>query len=214
MHHGTFLHSVSCESCVFDWKVLCALYIKRLNLWCHLYDNSTSLVINRRKSFFLYICVCFVCISHTYHASFYTLHITWTLQSCACCFLMQFFFFYRNSIQTSGAIYFNLKSLQAVVCFFVLLCSVIVFIFHFYRVFLCFDTNLQINFTWFSGKILHRYYTDFSIKIFFFQWKWVKRIFFLCAFGNCLDLYIIVLMFKVIDIEEFSPVWFLWYLGI
>lgn len=130
MHHGTFLHSVSCESCVFDWKVLCALYIKRLNLWCHLYDNSTSLVINRRKSFFLYICVCFVCISHTYHASFYTLHITLTLQSCACCFLMQFFFFfYRNSIQTSGAIYFNLKSLQAVVCFFVLLCSVIVFIF-------------------------------------------------------------------------------------
>lgn len=119
MHHGTFLHSVSCESCVFDWKVLCALYIKRLNLWCHLYDNSTSLAINcRRKSFFLYICVCFVCISRTYHASFYTLHITLTLQSCACCFLMQFFFFYRNSIQTSGAIYFNLKSLQAVVCFF------------------------------------------------------------------------------------------------
>lgn len=168
MHHGTFLHSVSCESCVFDWKVLCALYIKRLNLWCHLYDNLTS----------LYICVCFVCISHTYHASFYTLHITLTLQSCACCFLMQFFFFYRNSIQTSGAIYFNLKSLQAVVCFFVLLCSVIVFIFHFYRVFVCFDTNLQINFTQFSGKILHRYYTDFSINFFSFQWKWVKRIFY------------------------------------
>lgn len=74
-------------------RFLCALYIKRLNLWCHLYDNSASLVINGRKSFFLYICVCFVCISHTYHASFYTLHITWTLQSCACCFLMQFFFF-------------------------------------------------------------------------------------------------------------------------
>lgn len=180
MHHGTFLHSVSCESCVFDWKVLCALYIKRLNLWCHLYDNSTSLVINGRKSFFLYICVCFVCISHTYHASFYTLHITLMLQSCACCFLMQFFFFffYRNSIQTSGAIYFNLKSLQAVVCFFVLLCSVIVFIFHFYRVFVCFDTNLQINFTQFSGKLLHRYYTDFSINFFSSRWKWVKRIFY------------------------------------
>lgn len=95
-----------------------------------------------------------------------------------------FFFFYRNSIQTSGAIYFNLKSLQAVVCFFVLLCSVIVFIFHFYRVFVCFDTNLQINFTQFSGKILHRYYTDFSIN--FFSVKMSKKDF-LCAFGNCLD---------------------------
>lgn len=117
---------------------------------------------------------------------FYTLHITLMLQSCACCFLMQFFFFffYRNSIQTSGAIYFNLKSLQAVVCFFVLLCSVIVFIFHFYRVFVCFDTNLQINFTQFSGKILHRYYTDFSIN--FFSVKMSKKDF-LCAFGNCLD---------------------------
>lgn len=94
------------------------------------------------------------------------------------------FFFYRNSIQTSGAIYFNLKSLQAVVCFFVLLCSVIVFIFHFYRVFVCFDTNLQINFTQFSGKILHRYYTDFSIN--FFSVKMSKKDF-LCAFGNCLD---------------------------
>lgn len=175
MGHSFILYLVNC---VFDWKVLCALYIKRLNLWCHLYDNSTSLVINGRKSFFLYICVCFVCISHTYHASFYTLHITLMLQSCACCFLMQFFFFYRNSIQTSGAIYFNLKSLQAVVCFFVLLCSVIVFIFHFYRVFVCFDTNLQMNFTQFSGKILHRYYTDFSINFFSFQWKWVKRIFY------------------------------------
>lgn len=115
-----------------------------------------------------------------------------------------FFFFYRNSIQTSGAIYFNLKSLQGVVCFFVLLCSVIVFIFHFYRVFVYFDTNLQINFTQFSGKILHRYYTDFSIN--FFSVKMSKKDF-LCEFGNCLDLYIIVLMFKVIDIVEFSPVW-------
>lgn len=95
-------------------------------------------------------------------------------------FWCNFFFFYRNSIQTSGAIYFNLKCLQAVVCFFVLLCSVIVFIFHFYRVFVCFDTNLQINFTQFSGKILHRYYTDFSINFFSFQWKWVKGIFFMC----------------------------------
>lgn len=128
-------------------------------------------------------------------------------------FWCNFFFFYRNSIQTSGAIYFNLKSLQAVVCFFVLLCSVIVFIFHFYRVFVCFDTNLQINFTQFSGKILHRYYTDFSINFFFLSVKMSKKDF-LCAFGNCLDLYIIVLMFKVIDIVEFSPVWFLWYLGI
>lgn len=68
--------------------------------------------------------------------------------------------------------------------FFVLLCSVIVFIFHFYRVFVCFDTNLQINFTQFSGKILHRYYTDFSIN--FFSVKMSKKDF-LCAFGNCLD---------------------------
>lgn len=145
MHHGTFLHSASCESCVSDWDVMhvyiYALYIKveflYTSLWCHLYNNITSLVINGRKSFFfIYIYVCLLCmyISHTYHASFYTLHITFKLQSCACCFLMQtffsfLFFFYKNSIQTNGAIYFDLKSLQAVVCFFVLLCSVIVFIF-------------------------------------------------------------------------------------
>lgn len=181
MHHGTFLHSVSCESCVFDWKVLCALYIKRLNLWCHLHNNLTSLVINGRKSFFLYICVCFVCISHTYHASFYTLHIlTLTLQSCACCFLMQFFFFFLQKFNSNKWCYlFQLKIFASCcVFFFVLLCSVIVFIFHFYRVFVCFDTNLQINFTQFSGKILHRYYTDFSINFFSFQWKWVKRIFY------------------------------------
>lgn len=176
-------------------------------MWCHLYDNSTSLVINRRKSFFLYICVCFVCISHTYHASFYTLHITLTLQSCACCFLMHFFFFfYRNSIQTSGAIYFNWKSLQAVVCFFVLLCSVIVYIFHFYRVFVCFDTNLQINFTQFSGKILHRYYTDFSINFFsvkmsigFFMCIW-KLSRFWCS--------------KLLTLWSFPQYGFIWYLGI
>lgn len=72
---------------------MCSVY-KKVEFVMSLYDNSTSLVINGRKSFFLYICVCFVCISHTYHASFYTLHITLTLQSCACCFLMQFFFFF------------------------------------------------------------------------------------------------------------------------
>lgn len=127
-----------------------------------------------------------------------------------------FFFFYRNSIQTSGAIYFNWKSLQAVVCFFVLLCSVIdnVFIFHFYRVFVCFDTNLQINFTQFSGKILHRYYTDFSINFFFFLWKWVKRIFFFYVHFKLSRFIYQCLMFNIIDSVEFSPVWFLWYWGI
>lgn len=176
MGHSFILYLVNR---VFDWKVLCALYIKRLNLWCHLYDNSTSLVINGRKSFFLYICVCFVCISHTYHASFYTLHIlTLTLQSCACCFLMQFFFFFLQKFNSNKWCYLFQLKIFASCCafFFVLLCSVIVYIFHFYRVFVCFDTNLQINFTQFSGKILHRYYTDFSINFFSFQWKWVKRI--------------------------------------
>lgn len=177
MHHGTFLHSVSCESCVFHWKVLCALYIKRLNLWCHLYDNSTSLVINGRKSFFLYICVCFVCISHTYHASFYTLHIAPIM--CLLFFDAIFFFFLQKFNSNKWCYLFQLKIFASCcVFFFVLLCSVIVFIFHFYRVFVCFDTNLQINFTQFSGKLLHRYYTDFSINFFSSRWKWVKRIFY------------------------------------
>lgn len=131
MHHGTFLHSVSCESCVFDWKVLCALYNIKVEFvmssvqWFNITCNK------RKKIFFLYICVCFVCISRTYHASFYTLHITLTLQSCACCFLMQFFFFfYRNSIQTNGAIYFNWNVCKLLCVFLlVLLCSIIVFIF-------------------------------------------------------------------------------------
>lgn len=89
-----------------------------MNLWCHLYNDLTSLVINGRKSFFLYICVCFVCISHTYHASFYTLHVTLKLQSCACCFLMQFFFFCLQKFDSNEWCYlFQLKCLQAVVCF-------------------------------------------------------------------------------------------------
>lgn len=57
MGHSFILYLVNR---VFDWKVLCALYIKRLNLWCHLYDNSTSLVINRRKSFFC-VHMCLLC---------------------------------------------------------------------------------------------------------------------------------------------------------
>lgn len=135
--------------------------------------------------------MCLLCmyISHTYHASFYTLHITFKLQSCACCFLMQtffsFFFFYKNSIQTNGAIYFDLKSLQAVVCFFcvAMQCNC----FHFYRFFLlCFDTNLQINFTQFSGKICIDI-TQISVLMFFFiSVKMSKKDFFfqICILKN------------------------------
>lgn len=160
MGHSFILYLVNR---VFHWKVLCALYIKRLNLWCHLYDNSTSLVINGRKSFFLYICVCFVCISHTYHASFYTLHITLTLQSCACCFLMQFFFFLQKFNSNKWCYLFQLKIFASCCVFFcvAMQCNC----FHFYRVFVCFDTNLQINFTQFSGKILD--ITRISVLIFF-----------------------------------------------
>lgn len=122
------------------------------------------------------------------------------------------FFFYKNSIQTNGAIYFDLKSLQAVVCFFcvAMQCNC----FHFYRFFLlCFDTNLQINFTQFSGKICIDI-TQISVLMFFFiSVKMSKKDFFFSNmhFKKCLDLFIIVLIFKVIDIVEFFPSMVLWY---
>lgn len=116
---------------------------------------------------------------------------------------MQFIFFLQKFNSNKWCYLFQLKMFASCcVFFFVLLCSVIVF--HFYRFFfLCFDTNLQINFTQFSGKILYRYYTDFSIRFFFFQF--MKKEFFLYASRNCLDIFVIVLIFKVIDIVEFFP---------
>lgn len=178
-----------CYACTY------ALYIKveflYTSLWCHLYNNITSLVINGRKSFFfIYICVCLLCmyISHTYHASFYTLHITFKLQSCACCFLMQIFFlfFFLQKFNSNKWCYlFRLKIFASCCVFFcvAMQCNC----FHFYRFFLlCFDTNLQINFTQFSGKICIDI-TQISVLMFFFiSVKMSKKDFFfqICILKN------------------------------
>lgn len=129
-----------------------------------------------------------------------------------CKLFFLFFFFLQKFNSNKWCYLFRLKIFASCcVCFCVAMqCNC----FHFYRFFLlCFDTNLQINFTQFSGKICIDI-TQISVLMFFFiSVKMSKKDFFFSNmhFKKCLDLFIIVLIFKVIDIVEFFPSMILWY---